>query len=143
MRKIVCLLLIVMMIPTIAFGATASPTARKLIYNKSNITVLMENNTRIFDRFDAIEGLHEKLVELFDGEDFLIDDLFMIIVDKEQKEPVKWHFTREYTSGTKVIMIVFNEEGYQILEGRLFLKYVVFDFSKLALGAYDVVILSK
>lgn len=143
MRKIVCLLLIIMMIPTIAFGATASPTARKLIYNKSNITVLMENNTRIFNRFDAIEGLHEKLVELFCGEDFLIDDLFMMIIDKVQKEAVKWHFTREYASGTKVVMIAFNEEGYHILEGQLFLKYVVFDFSKLALGAYDVVILSK
>lgn len=142
MRKIVCILLILMMIPTIALCVN-SPTARKLIYNKSNITVLMENNTRIFNRFDAVEGLHEKLVELFDGEDFLIDDLFMMIVDKEQKEPVKWHFTREYTSGTKVIMVAFNEEGYHILEGQLFLKYVVFDFSKLALGAYDVVILSK
>ena len=142
MRKIVCILLILMMIPTIALCVN-SPTARKLIYNKSNITVLMENNTRIFDRFDAVEGLHEKLVELFDGEDFLIDDLFMMIIDKEQKEPVKWHFTREYTSGTKVVMVAFNEEGYHILEGQLFLKYVVFDFSKLALGAYDVVILSK
>ena len=142
MRKIVCILLILMMIPTIALCVN-SPTARKLIYNKSNITVLMENNTRIFNRFDAVEGLHEKLVELFDGEDFLIDDLFMMIVDKEQKEPVKWHFTREYTSGTKVVMVAFNEEGYHILEGQLFLKYVVFDFSKLALGAYDVVILSK
>ena len=142
MRKIVCILLILMMIPTIALCVN-SPTARKLIYNKSNITVLMENNTRIFDRFDAVEGLHEKLVELFDGEDFLIDDLFMMIIDKEQKEPVKWHFTREYTSGTKVVMVAFNEESYHILEGQLFLKYVVFDFSKLALGAYDVVILSK
>ncbi len=142
MRKIVCILLILMMIPTIALCIN-SPTARKLIYNKSNITVLMENNTRIFNRFDAIEGLHEKLVELFDGEDFLIDDLFMMIIDKGQKEPVKWHFTREYTSGTKVVMVTFNEEGYHILEGQLFLKYVVFDFSKLALSAYDVVILSK
>ena len=142
MKRFICLLLMIMLIPTCVF-ATGSPTTQRLIYNKSNIPVYMVNDTRIFDQFDAIEEMQEKLITIFEGEDFLIDDMFLIVLEKKE-EKVKWHFTRQYDLNTKVVMVLFNEIGYYILEGFHFLKYIVFDFTDVPKNdTYNVVILSK
>lgn len=143
MKPIICVFLIILMLIPIGVLAAHSPTVQKLIYNKSDIPIYMENDTRIFDKFDSIIGLHEKLVEVFGGEDYLVDDLFMIVLDTKQ-EQVKWHFTRAYDSNVQVEMVLFNDTHHYILNGTHFLKYVVFDFTDVVPSdAYYVVILSK
>lgn len=143
MRKLLCALMVILLIiPTYGLAATASPSITRLVYNKSDITILLQNEGMIYNKLDERKDILKVLEKELGSTDYFIDDLFMVILSHKY-DLVKWHFTKDYNSDNRVFMVLFNENQYYVLEGLRFLKYIVIDFEGVNPDTYYVVIVSK
>ena len=145
MKKILSILLALCMAltPMLAFGAE-SPTTKTLIKAQPAIVYELADYDEAIDLWTEVmsdENMMSVIMEIFGGTNFQLDEMLYINVDKPYTETA-WTFMREYTKEDTVVSILYGESIY-VLTGSIVDDKVIFDFTDVAVGEYDMLIIAN
>lgn len=145
MKKILSILLALCMAltPTLAFGA-GSPTIKTLIKTPPAITYELAEYDEAIDLWTEVmsdENMMSALMEIFGGTEFQLDEMLYIKIDKPYTKTA-WSFMRQYTKEDTIVSILYGESIY-VLTGTVVNQKVIFDFTDVAVGEYDMLIVAN
>lgn len=145
MKKILSILLALCMAltPMLAFGAE-SPTIKTLIKTQPAIVYELADYDEAIDIWTEVmsdENMMSVLMEIFGGTEFQLDEMLYINVDKPYAG-TSWSFMRQYTKEDTVVSILYGESIY-VLTGSIIDGKVIFDFTDIAVGEYDMLIVAN
>ena len=145
MKKILSILLALCMAltPMLAFGVE-SPTTKTLIKAQPAIVYELADYDEAIDLWTEVmsdENMMSVIMEIFGGTNFQLDEMLYINVDKPYTETA-WAFMRAYTKEDTVVSILYGESIY-VLTGSIVDDKVIFDFTDVAVGEYDMLIIAN